>query len=329
MYWSYQHKNKKTQHCKETETEFSPITQKEKQMAEKANVLVATDMSDWAKKAEVRGAVIAKELGGKQFTLSYVQEKAETDVFLKLVSGISDFGEDEVVKKVKDRLQKRADVLAAEQNITVNPVVRTGEIAEETQVVLKTSNADLLVMGKHGHGYHSVPIIGNTPVKIIQGSPCPVLVVRNNPEHPYKRVLIPVEFTEAGAYQIQKALPFIPADAEITLINVCMPPTQMHQHFVAVSLEMIERFKKRISEEAQNDMKKFVDGLNLDRPVKTVIKVGLPHHTILDYVTTENIDLLVLGKKPRNRLAEYLVGSMVHTGLNEAECDVMVTPSLK
>ena len=49
------------------------------------------------------------------------------------------------------------------------------------------------------------------------------------------------------------------------------------------------------------------------------------YQAILEYVRKFDIDLLVLGKHPRNRLEEYLVGSTVHYAINEAECDVLIT----
>ncbi len=297
-------------------------------MAEITKVLVATDLSDWAHKAEARGALIAKAVQNGKMDLVYIQEKADTDVFLKLMSGIQEFSTDTVTKQLQENLEKRAENIASEQGVTVNPIARVGEITPEVQAVIKEKGSAILIMGKHGQGYHAVPIIGNTPVKIIQGCPCPVLVVQNEPDKAYRRVLIPVDFNEGSAHQVKQALPFIPEDAEVILLYVLMPPTQMHQQFASVSLEVINRLKKRMVEEMQNKMKTFIDGLGVDRPLVGEIKVGLPHHTVLDYVEDKDVDLLVLGKKSRNRLQEYIIGSMVHTGLNEAACDVLVTPSL-
>ena len=298
-------------------------------MSGKLPVLVAIDMSDWAKRAEVRGAIIAKNAADGDVLLSYIQEKSDADAFLKFFAGSSNVSQETLLKGIQEGLQSRADALKDEQGVSVTPIVSVGRITAEIQLLIQKNNAGLLVMGKHGHGYHAVPIIGNTPVKIIQGCPCPVLVVRNNPEHPYKRVLIPVEFTEASAHQVKQALPFIPQDAEITLMHVCMPPTAMLLSRAPTPVDVLEKAQKRGVAEAEASIKEFVDSLGISHPVKTVVKVGLPDRTILENITVNNIDLLVLGKKPRSRLQEYIVGSMVHTGLNEAECDVMITPSLK
>ncbi len=298
-------------------------------MSGKLPVLVATDMSDWAKRAEVRGAIIAKNAADGDVLLSYIQEKSDADAFLKFFAGSSNVSQETLLKGIQEGLQSRADALKDEQGVSVTPIVSVGRITAEIQLLIQKNNAGLLVMGKHGHGYHAVPIIGNTPVKIIQGCPCPVLVVRNNPEYPYKRVLIPVEFTEASAHQVKQALPFIPQDAEITLMHVCMPPTAMLLSRAPTPVDVLEKAQKRVVAEAEASIKEFVDSLGISHPVKTVVKVGLPDRTILENITVNNIDLLVLGKKPRSRLQEYIVGSMAHTGLNEAECDVMITPSLK
>ncbi len=291
-------------------------------------VLIATDMSDWARKAEARGAVLAKSVSKGEVILSYIQEESEIDAFLKFFEEAPDVSVETVVEGLQYSIQARARELTAEQGVSVTPVASVGRIADELQVIVRDNKASILVMGKHGHGYHAVPIIGNTPIKVIQGCPCPVLVVRNDPDQPYKRVLIPVEFTDASAHQVKQAMPFIPADAEVTLLHVFMPPTAMLiSRTPSSAAGMLEKAAERIKAEGEETMKGFVESLGLGRSVKTQVKVGLPDQTILESVSANSIDLLVLGKKPRNRLQEYVMGSVVHTGLNKAECDVMITPA--
>ncbi len=298
-------------------------------MAETTKVLVATDLSDWAQKAETRGAIIAKTIEDGQMDLVYIQENASTDFFSKLMPGSHSDIADKVGQRAQEKLAKRAEKVAGEQGIAVNPIARVGDVTPEVQSLIREKAPDILVMGKHGHGYqHTMPILGNTPFKIVHGCPCPVLVVQNEPEQPYKRVLMPIDFSEGSAYQVKQALPFIPKDAEVVLIHVCQPATEMHQHFGAVSLDDVEMLKKHMIEEIQAEMKKFIAALGIDRAFSVEIKVGPAHRAILDYVKEANIDLLVLGKKPHNLITDYIIGTMVHTGLNKAACDVLVTPSM-
>ncbi len=295
-------------------------------MQNKMNVIVATDISDWAEKAENRGAALTKSLPDADMLLVNVQEQGGLDIFASLMSYSATNVQETIREESEKVLSQTAKRLSEENAVTVTPIIKFGNAAEEIQSLLTEKNASILVMGAHGQGYHSMPIIGNIPAKLIQGSPCPVLIVRDGSTKPYKRILIPIDFTQVSINQILQALPFIQNDAEIILMNVCETPSASRLRFANVTVEMLESYRKKVQDDALEKINELIESLDSERKFKAHVETGIPHEAILQYIKTAEIDLLVLGKQPRNRLQDYLVGSTVHYAINEAECDVLITP---
>ncbi len=292
-------------------------------MQEKRYILTATDMSDWAKFAEAKGAELTKFLGNAEMFLVNVQEQSGLDFYSILMAG-QVLTQDLIRKEAEKTLEETARRLS-EEGITVTPIIRTGNVRDEIRALVKEKKVSLLVIGAHGQGYHFMPIIGNTPIKLIQGSRCPVLIIRRETVRPYKRVLIPVDCSEVSVNQVKQAMPFISEDSEVILMGVCESPSASRLRYANITTEILEEYRKKVKNKASEQIHQLMEILGLRRKFSVQVEIGIPHQVILSYVKKFDIDLLVLGKHPRNLVEEYLIGSTIHYAVNEAECDVMIT----
>ena len=292
-------------------------------MPEKRYILTATDMSAWAKHAENKGAALTKLVGNAEMLLVNVQEQVEG---LFMMASADEFLAQQSYRREAEKiLQETASRLSEKEGITVTPIVCTGSVSEEIKALVKEKNASLLVIGAHGQGYHFMPIIGNIPAKLIQGGQCPTLIIRQEEMRPYKKVLIPVDFSEVSLNQVKQSLPFLPEDAEIILMSVCGSSGSDSKFYASVKPEILEEYRNKVKGEANEKINALIQRIDSQRKFQTHVALGIPHKLILDYVKNNGIDLLVLGKHPRIRLEDYLVGSTVHYAINSAECDVMIT----
>ena len=286
-------------------------------------ILTATDLSDWAKIAEAKGAALTKSLGDAEMLLVHVLEQRGSAFGMDSSNTI--LNKELVQSEAHKALEDAAAKLSEQEGINVTPVVRAGDVTEEIKALVKEKKASLLVIGAHGQGYHFMPIIGNIPAKVIQGSPCPVLIIRKEEVRPYKKVLIPIDFSEVSVNQVVQSLPFLPEDAEIILMSVCETPAASRIRYANISVEILENYRKTIEEEALEKINELIEAFDSPPNMHPHVEMGIPHQAILNYIKTNDIDLLVVGKHPRNRLEEYLIGSTVHYAINEADCDVMIT----
>ena len=290
-------------------------------MPEKSYIVTATDISEWAKFAESKGAAITKHLENAEMLLVNVMEG--TGGFYVMSSADEILAQEIYRQEAKKMLEERASLLSEKEGITVTPVALTGSVTDEIKALVKERNASLLVIGAHGQGYHFMPIIGNIPVKVIQGSQCPTLIIREEEMRPYKKVLIPVDFSEVSLNQVKQALPFIPDDAEITLMGISEASDA--KFYSSVKPEILEEFRNKAKAEVEEKIDSLINKIGSSRQFKKYVEIGIPHRIILSYVKNNGIDLLVLGKHHRLRLEDYLIGSTIHYAINEAECDVLIT----
>ena len=293
-------------------------------MSEKSYILTATDMSDWAKHAENRGASITKLLGNAEMLLVHVQEQ-RGGVF-SMDSANAVLNKELYRVEAEKALEETARKLS--RGITVKPIIRTGKVADEIKALIKENKVSLLVIGAHGQGYHFMPIIGNIPAKLLQGSECPTLIIRQEEERPYKKVLMPVDFSNVTINQIKQSLKFIADDAEVILMGVCESPNSDLNFYSNVEPAVLEAYRKTIKDKEQEKMDQLLQKVGSLRQFKTHIEIGVPHKAILSYAKMNSVDLLVLGKHHRLRLEDYLIGSTIHYAINEAECDVLITTSI-
>ena len=149
-------------------------------MKEIKTILVTTDFSDTSNKAfpVARGLAEKYDAG---IVLAYVEE----DRLPPLVLEYTDIGIEEIVKRQHQRASSQLERLGREQfqglevrtkAISGIPHLEIVQIAEEVE-------ADLIVMATHGRGFISHAILGSTTERVVRRAPCPVLVVRDAPQH--------------------------------------------------------------------------------------------------------------------------------------------------
>jgi nucleotide-binding universal stress UspA family protein len=57
--------------------------------------------------------------------------------------------------------------------------------ASEIVQYAKEQTIDLIVMGTHGRGFMGHAVMGSVAEKVVRTAPCPVLTVRNSPQHQF------------------------------------------------------------------------------------------------------------------------------------------------
>ncbi len=147
-------------------------------------ILLATDGSDFSRAAiDAACEILAGSKNNFIEIISVSEEVADT--------GTEPFGVSADYIREMDRIgrQKAAEIAtAAEEMIrrrfVDSPVILTTKIVKGTSagrtIVEEAQNwqADLIVVGSHGHGFWKRAFLGSTSDKVIHNAPCSVLVVR-------------------------------------------------------------------------------------------------------------------------------------------------------
>lgn len=137
-------------------------------------ILIPVDGSDYSVRAAEYGITIAKLLGA-QVMVVYVID----DVVLDQISKVSEREDNE--RELKQDGQRYINYilgLAEKENVKASSLLASGRPFEQIVHLAKGLGMELIVMGTYGHRGADRILIGSVAERVIEYSPCPVLVVK-------------------------------------------------------------------------------------------------------------------------------------------------------
>lgn len=152
-------------------------------------ILYATDLSENARHAFGYAADLAKRYDA-MITILFVMEKLNhtAEVHVRDMMGVDAWNRlksekyDHVVRTLKSRLEAFCSEMDAKIDscrLLVEDIrIENGYPSEEILNISKEIDADMIVMGTHGHNALQDVLIGGTARKVVQKSTAPVLVVK-------------------------------------------------------------------------------------------------------------------------------------------------------
>jgi nucleotide-binding universal stress UspA family protein len=237
------------------------------------------------------------------------------------------------------RLMKRLEVLMLKYRTdgkvsTLEP--RTGTAYEEICAVARELKADLIVIATHGYTGYKRMFLGSTAERVVQHSPCPVLVVRHHLSHwdgaadlrtltgfELAKILVPTDFSKCSQtafdYGLQLARNF---GAELRLVHVINPHAYpFGDKYTALDpAELLQEME----DAAQKQMRSMAPKTKARYPVRVLH--GSPAMAICN-AANEDIDLIVISTHGRTGLGHILIGSVAEHVVRYANCPVLVIPA--
>lgn len=147
-------------------------------------VLLATDGSELATAAMQRGVEI---LGpDHQFLALTVVLPAYTPAAAVAPMDshptvIDPMLENEIEREDRAKSADEIDVLADRLGVPLRPLVEMGDAGSTICAVAERENADIVVLGSHGHGWLQRVLIGSVSSHVLHHAPCAVMVMRQQP----------------------------------------------------------------------------------------------------------------------------------------------------
>ena len=137
-------------------------------------ILIPTDGSDYGMRAAEYGVSIAKMLDA-QIMVVYVID----DVVLDQISKVTEH--EDVERELKQDGQRHINYvlgLAEKESVKATSLLAKGRPFDQIVHLAKEQNMDLIVMGTYGLKGAERILIGSVAERVIEYSPCPVLVVK-------------------------------------------------------------------------------------------------------------------------------------------------------
>ena len=295
-------------------------------------ILLATDFSQWARRAEDYAYALAYSWRASLTVLSVAEFPPELNpdypVNREYLADLLKQASAQLVD-LKGRAERRG--------IAVMTRMATGIPSEEVIAAARAEDSDLIVIGTRGKTGLAHVLLGSTAERVIRGAPCPVMTVRTEPSDAegdgalsrpvaLERILVPVDFSECSLDALEYAVVVAQqAKASIMLLHVLEPPSYGLDFTFSHS---------RTREQEREIWTKRLEGLISSHehshvPMESQLRGGLPSDSILDSAQTLRCNLIVLGTHGRRGISHVISGSVAEAVLRKARCPVIAVRNTK
>ncbi len=200
-------------------------------------------------------------------------------------------------------------------------------------------SADLIVMATHGYTGMAHILGGSTAERIVQHSPCPVMVVRGNRRKSspapvngaalrrIDNILVPVDFSETSFQALEYAIEFAKKAAARLIVfhAVTLSESFTADGYGMYDLAALEEAARR---DAEDQMQKFI-GLAKFRwvPFETAIRIAPVVSEACALAQERDVDLIITATHGRTGLKHLLMGSIAEHVVRHSPRPVLVVPS--
>ncbi len=292
-------------------------------MTTRGPILVATDFSAHARHAVDRAARLAHEVHATVALMHVLPGEPLAQIREWL--GASSAPE----LKLRDEAQRQLRALAAEvagaRQVPVDIEDATGSALDEILRAAERLDAQLLVLGARGVGFLRRLVLGTTSERLMRRTDRPLLVVRQTPHEPYRRVLVTVDFSAWSLESVMLARRVAP-NARLVLLTVFQVPFEEKLHFAGVDTATVEKYRQHARAQARQRVHALAHEAGLlSAQWEPCVVEGDASLRIVEAEQSHDCDLVVLGKHGQSATADLLLGSVTKHVLAEGSADVLVS----
>ena len=275
-------------------------------------VLVAIDSSTMAEETLKRAISIAKEKSAQLIVVHVIEAPFTESPYFKSIDQV----------KVKEKITQQIDALNTHAGVEYTLLIEQGKAADTITFMAQKTSADLLVIGSHGKDDIDRQHFGSTALKLVQHTHTPVLIVKQRREDIYGKMIAPTNLSDyaresilfARALFSQTPLKYLYAFETIT-------PLQARTYYIGD--DELDEWRKKKASDALKAMEGFVNETGEGESVLIEFSASL-NEDLLNRITEENADLLVLGSKGVENLNSFIFGSTASFLLRRSPIDVLV-----
>jgi nucleotide-binding universal stress UspA family protein len=278
-------------------------------------IVTATDFSAPARHAAQRAALLAQASGGA-LTLMHTVGGSALEDLRRWLSDDSVTG-GAIEADARQHLQQLAGELGRSHGLNVESHLSIGNPVEQVVRHADEVDAGLLVTGTRGAGFFRGVVFGSTAERIAKRSSRPVLMVRQLPHEPYRRILVPVDFSEWSRSAIELARQIAP-QASLVLMHAVEVPFEGKMRTAGVAEDTVMRYRDTARREAQQRLRELAAdaGLDTERVRLSTPSGADPWMLIVQEEQEQDCDLVVI------------VRALLHVAAGPGAALLLVLPGL-
>lgn len=287
-------------------------------------ILAATDLSAPARHAAERAALVSKDTMAT-LDLLHVVNLAPLKRLRQLMKATPVDMEQQVLDTARQKLRDLAAALQQRFGVVAGTHVAAGSLLTELAKQADGLQGNLLVCGAKGESVIRHFALGTTALRMLSTTTCPVLVVKQAPRGPYRRLLVPVDFSSSSLRTIRHARSIAP-HADIVLLHAFDVPFEGYLRYASVNEDIINHYRIVVKQEAAQKLHALRDEAGLaPYDCGLIVLHGDPTLRIIEQEQEQDCDLIVMGKHGENLLEALLIGSVTKRVLAESQCDILIS----
>ncbi|MFZ5567079.1 MAG: universal stress protein [Pseudomonadota bacterium] len=286
------------------------------------HILSATDLSASSLEAVDRGFLLAAEHGARHTVLHALGLDALAPL-RALLGGQAAGVSARLIEQAQAELTQAVAESAQAHGLQPQLVVEEGAVTDVLPRSATARGADLLLVGAHGSGFLQRMLLGSTTSQLLRKSRQPVLVVKQEPRHAYRRALVPVDFSAASRACVELARTVAP-QADL-LLHVFEVPFEGKMQFAGVGTDVLLQYRSEMRERCVRQLHELAAAAGLQPEDYTgVVLHGDAVREVIVHEERDHCDLIVMGKHGTHVTEELLLGSVTQRVLAESQGDVLV-----
>ncbi|WP_319549386.1 universal stress protein [Desulfogranum marinum] len=226
---------------------------------------------------------------------------------------------DQQLKAPFQSILDEAKQYASSLGLSMQTIPRVGKPPVEIVLAARQEQADLILLGCSKRIQVERLLLGSTTLGVIAGSPCDTLLVPEDAEIKFDRILVHVnggvpETEPAYRQAIKLAASY---GSEIHALYVTDIPTDRTFRYGVLG---------EAEKEGWNILKQFVARCEqFDIPVVAAVRGNSTEQCILSYAADHDINLIVLGYQADSSGVDLFCGNTVEHVASQTVCPILVT----
>lgn len=234
----------------------------------------------------------------------------------------------DVVKSTEERFGKEFKRIATENpDVKFSTRIVRGSVVDWITETANTDSADLIVMGKKGHGLIGSALLGSNTLKVLRSSRVPVLSVKPEDDYAIKKILVPFDISDTADSSLLYAMSLAgKLGSAVTVAYVFWIDANVYE----VSPELVSELSAHSARELGNRVEGIKAEFRKDNPgapeplTETRVLTGVsPALTVTDFAAENGFDLIVISTHGRKGLERLILGSETEKIIREARCPVL------
>jgi nucleotide-binding universal stress UspA family protein len=234
-----------------------------------------------------------------------------------------------VERRVSDRfVEVRSELMHA--GIKFDGVILKGIPSDKIREFSRLRKADIIIMGKQGHGLLESVMVGSETIKVLKTSHIPVLAVKRRgagTDIQIKNIVVPIDLADENETALNCALDVAGMTGASVTAVYALRLDMYAQDMPAGALDIVIKQSIRELRERTDGIKAKYEstrGAQVKGGIKTEVIHGLsPAISIANYASRNDADLIVINTHARTGLKRLVLGSVTERMIPEAPCSVL------